>query len=118
MRLAFVVALGTLAAMSPPSVTAQRTTGDVGVAVAKAADAESVKLRVEDKRNRCVAAIGNRTTLCSCLSAALPLDMDFSKYVALVTTERAEQTEADQRSADIARVVRDRCVAAAVQSER
>jgi len=92
----------------------QRTTGDQAVANAKASFAESVKRRVEDKRDRCVSTVGSRSTFCDCLSAALPLDIDFLRYVALVTTPRAEQTEAEQKLATAAIAVRDRCVAAAV----
>jgi len=98
--------------------TAVQRTGDQAVAAAKTALAESIKLRVADKRNRCVSVVGDRTTVCDCLSAALPIDVDFQRYVILVTTPRAEQTENDQKAAVAAMAIRDQCVAAAVSTGR
>jgi hypothetical protein len=53
-----------------------------------------------------------------CLSAALPLEIDSSRYVALVTTRRTEQTETDQQAAVVVMADWDRCVAAAVLTGR
>jgi hypothetical protein len=92
-------------------------TGVRAADVARKTFEASVEARVIDRRAKCTTAFGNRV-FCDCLSAALPLDVDFQRYIAVTTADRATNRPPDpeQRLRDVVLAVRDRCAAAAFGS--
>ena len=74
---------------------------------------EQQKLSVE-KEQQCVTAVGEKK-FCSCVAAALPVDISFERYVHFVvsTTDelRYDSLKPEERkSIDAARAARDKCV--------
>jgi hypothetical protein len=90
-------------------------TGELAQRVARTALEESVSARLEDRRSKCMSVIGS-TPFCNCLNAALPLEVNFQKYIS-VTITVGTPAHYDQLSADDKRIAprivlaRDRCVA-------
>ena len=89
-------------------------TGARAKEVARKTFEASVDGRVTDRRDRCIAAFGNRV-FCDCLSAALPLDMDFQRYITVTTVNRdtVRPSASNQQLRDVVLAIRDQCVAAA-----
>jgi hypothetical protein len=88
--------------------TGARQTGDRETAVAKAAFEASVRVRVRDRRTKCMNVIGH-AAFCDCVSGSLPLDVDFQRYVA-VALER-EQSQDETRVVNAVLSTRNSCVA-------
>jgi len=110
-----------LAAVASPSTRAQgqrnvppRTTGDQAVDVARKTFDASIEAQVADRRVSCMKAFGN-LSFCNCLSAALPLEVNFQRYVTITTadSDTIRASDSDQRLTDVVLATRDRCVAAA-----
>lgn len=67
-----------------------------------------------EKEQMCVTAIGNEK-FCSCIAAALPIDVGFERYVHVVvsTTEELQYDTLkpeERKSVDAARATREKCV--------
>ena len=88
-----------------------QNTGRLPEQVAKDAFARSVEARLQVRQDKCVAAFPDKT-FCTCLNAALPLEVEFERYVALVSASPEQLTEAEKALRSSAVAARDRCVAA------
>jgi hypothetical protein len=76
--------------------------------LAEAALRRSVEALLQERQDKCVAAFPERT-FCTCLNAALPVHLDFLRYVTLVSAA-SEQLAADQKAMQaIAIDARNRC---------
>ena len=89
-------------------------TGARAIEVARKTFEASVDARVTDRRGRCITAFGNRV-FCDCLSAALPLEVDFQRYITVTAADRdtVRPSHSDQQLTNVVLATRDRCVAAA-----
>jgi hypothetical protein len=121
-RLFLATLVGVTVVTSTPTWAQRRNvphgrTGDQAVEVARKGFEASVEARVVDRRAKCMNAFGS-STFCNCLSAALPLEVDFQRYIAVTTTDNdaVRRSDPDQQIADVILATRDRCVAAAFRS--
>jgi hypothetical protein len=101
-----------LAVIASVSAVVAQQTGDQSGRVARGAFEQSIELRVAARRTQRLAAFGGRV-FCDCLSAALPTDVDFQRYITVMTNP-AVQSASEQAI----RAARDKCVASAFPSER
>jgi hypothetical protein len=110
-----LIAAAVLAAPILAPAASRQTTGRPAERLARDVFEKSVRARLDDRRSRCMSAIGS-ADFCDCLNADLPWDVDFRKYIILTTTA-ATGAEADQLLTDEKRIsprvisTRDRCVA-------
>ena len=91
------------------SPRAQRKTGDDTVRLAQATRQAAADGIMMDRRLMCMKAIGS-AAFCDCINGALPLAVDFQRYIRITTTT-GELASTDRQVADVVLATRDRCVA-------
>lgn len=108
-----------LAALSVVLATAlahgtSQQTGERSVRLAKEVYRLSVEARIMERQEQCLAAVAVQE-LCTCLSASLPLELNFVRYVALVSARPEQLKPGEIALQETAFAVRDRCISSASQ---
>jgi hypothetical protein len=110
-----LVAVAGVVASALTQAAVRQHTGEVAQRAARTALEKSISARLEDRRYKCMSVIGG-TRFCNCLTADLPLDVNFQKYITVMITvgtpAHYDQLSAEDKSiAPRIVLARDRCVA-------